>query len=112
MTLRPYAQTIYLVLSYASVELTSILVTSYKLRVTALFSSGCRATVESLSSFHSSLQWQSYANCTCHVGKVQAFSFPVIKSYSVVPVFRFSVIPCFPVSRTEAAWPLYHITIN
>ena len=31
--------------------------------------------------------------------KFKAFSFPVIKSYSVVPVFRSSVIPRFPVSR-------------
>ena len=38
-----------------------------KLRVTALLSSGCRATVESLSSVHS-----GRANCTCHVGKVQS----------------------------------------
>ena len=30
--------------------------------------------------------------------KFKAFSFPVIKSYSVVPVFRSSVIPRFPVS--------------
>ena len=30
--------------------------------------------------------------------KFKAFSFPVIKSYSVVPVFRSSIIPRFPVS--------------
>ena len=30
--------------------------------------------------------------------KFKAFSFPVIKSYSIVPVFRSSVIPRFPVS--------------
>ena len=31
--------------------------------------------------------------------KFKAFSFLVIKSYSVVPVFRSSVIPHFPVSH-------------
>ena len=31
--------------------------------------------------------------------KFKAFLFPVIESYSVVPVFRSSVIPRFPVSR-------------
>ena len=40
--------------------------------------------------------------------KFKAFSFPVIKSYSVVPVFRSSVIPRFPVSlvwvRTGKIW--------
>ena len=40
-------------------ELTSILVPSYELRVMVLLSSGWRATVESLSSVHGSLQWQS-----------------------------------------------------
>ena len=46
--------------------------TLYRLR--AVLSSSCRATVKSLSSVHSSLQWQSYllnANCTCRVGKIQ-----------------------------------------
>ena len=43
------AQTIYI-----SPELTSILIPSCRLRITALLSSGCRATAESLSSVRSS----------------------------------------------------------
>ena len=43
------AQTIYI-----SPELTSMLIPSCRLRITALLSSGCRATVESQSSVHSS----------------------------------------------------------
>ena len=46
-----------LVLSSANVELTSILVPSYRLRVMALLTYGSRATVESLSSVHSSLPY-------------------------------------------------------
>ena len=49
------------------------------------------------------LQWQRLPRWM-HIAramsaKFKAFSFPVIKSYSVVPVFRSSVIPRFPVSR-------------
>ena len=33
--------------------------------------------------------------------KFKAFSFPLIKSYSVVPVFCSSVIPRFPVSQLQ-----------
>ena len=44
--------------------------------------------------------------------KFKAFSFPVIKSYSVVPVFRSSVIPRFPVSRApKASWVVMY-TLN
>ena len=57
----------------------------------ALHSSGCRATVESLSSVHSSstvteLPWMAIAHDMS--AKFKAFLFPVIKSYSVVPVIR------------------------
>ena len=75
-------------------ELTSILVPSYELRVMVLLSSGWRATVESLSSVHGSLQYQSYlAGCqfarAMHVGKVQhIFIF-------LIPLFRYSVLPLF-----------------
>ena len=58
----------------SSVELTSILVPSYRLKVTALFSSCCRATVENAES-----------------AKFKAFSFSVIKRYSIVPVLFFCV---------------------
>ena len=56
----------------SSVELTSILVPLYRLKVTALFSSCCRATVENAES-----------------AKFKGFS--VIKRYSVVPVLLFCV---------------------
>ena len=39
--------------------------------------------------------------------KFKAFSFPVIKSYSVVPVFRSSVIPFF---RYSARFPVSRIS--
>jgi len=48
------------ILVLSSVELTSILVPSYKLRIMVLLISSCRATIENLSSVHSFLQWQSY----------------------------------------------------
>ena len=94
-----------IVLSNASVKLTSILVPSYTLRVRALISFGCRATVESLSSVHSSSKvaelphWMPIAHAM--LAKFKAFSFPVIKSYSDVPVFHSSIIQCFPVSPLE-----------
>ena len=70
----------------SAVELTSLLVPSYRLRVAELLSSDFRATVESLSSVHSSNTVAAFAGCKCRVGKVQkAFLFPVVKSYSVVP---------------------------
>ena len=77
----------------SNVELTSILVPSYRLRVTVLLSSGCRATVESLSSVHSSSTvtdlpcWMLIARAVS--AEFKAFSFPVIK---VIPLFRYSVI--------------------
>ena len=42
--------------------------------------------------------------------KFKAFSFPVIKSYSVVPVFRSSVIPHFPVSPIRLSLFLVLVT--
>ena len=60
-----------------------------------LLSSGCRATVESLSSVHSSSAvselpcWTPIARAV--TAKFKAFSFLVIKSYSVVPLFRYSI---------------------
>ena len=74
----------------------------HRLRVTALHSSGCRATVESLSSVHSSSTVAEATSLDAMSAKFKAFSFPVIKSYSVVPVFRSSVIPRFPVSRGKS----------
>ena len=57
-------------------ELTSILIPSCRLRITALLSSGCRATAESLFTVHSSSTVAEFtslnANCTCRDGKVQS----------------------------------------
>ena len=64
-----------------------------------------RATVESLPSVHSSStvaelpRWMAIAHAMS--AKFEVFSFPVIKSYSIVPVFRSFVIPRFPVSLLE-----------
>ena len=56
------------------------------------------------------LQWQRYraGSSIAHAmsAKFKAFSFPVIKSYSVVPVFRSSVIPRFPVSPVMTGFAL------
>ena len=73
-----------------SVELTSILVPSRRLRIIALLSSGCRATVESVSNVRSSSTTHSGRdNCTCRVGRVQRiFTSSQLK---VIPLFRYSV---------------------
>ena len=56
--------------------------------VTALLSSGYRATVESLSGVHSSSASTSLnANCTCRVGKVQS-----IFISGSLKLFRYSAI--------------------
>ena len=66
-----------------------------------------RAPVESLSSVHSSStvaelpRWMAIARAVS--AKFKPFLFLVIKSYSVVLVFRSSVIPRFPVSRIHPA---------
>ena len=85
MTLRQF------ILVLSTVE---ILILSYRLRITALLNPGCRATVERLSSVHSS---STVAELPRRVliaraasAKFKAFSFPVVKSYSV---FHNSVIP-------------------
>ena len=44
--------------------------------------------------------------------KFKAFSFPVIKSYSVVPVFRSSVIPRFPVSPKQILYINLYCVLN
>ena len=72
------------------VELTSILVPSHRLRITALLSSGCKTTFEGLPNVQSSSttqQWQSYS----YMGWRQSskiFHFRSIKSYSTIPLFR------------------------
>ena len=86
----------------SSVELTSILVPSYRLKVTALFSSCCSATVEN-----------------AVLAKFKAFSFSVIKRYSVVQVFHSMSIlwhimkrdtmrhhepPCDTMRHCETSW--------
>ena len=115
MTLRQFIH----VLVLSTVELTSILIPSYRLRVTALLSSGCRGTVESLSSVRSSStvaelpRWMPIARAMS--AKFKAFSFPVIKvislsRYSVIPYSAFYSVPiachkpychCFDVCCTE-----------
>ena len=87
MTLRQFI----LVLSSASVELSSILVPSYSLRVTALLTSGCSATVESLFIVLYSCRAMPIARAVS--AKFKAFSFPLIKQ-----LVRCSVLPCFPAS--------------
>ena len=70
----------------------------------AASSSSCRATIDdSHKVFVAPIQVHNTnrsldASCTCCVGKVQSIFISGIKSYSVVPVFRSSVILCFPVS--------------
>ena len=109
------AQTIYI-----SPELTSVLTPSCRLRITALLSSGCRATAdtESLSSVHSSStvaelpRWMPIARAVS--AKFKAFSFPVIKSYSAIPFSVFRVLqrpqilhyclPTYPLPRNNATY--------
>ena len=76
-----------------SVELTSILVVAYShwLRITALLSSGCKATVEGLSNVHSSSTTHNDratlmdGNCMCRISKVQSnFHFWSIKVFAIL----------------------------
>ena len=83
-----------------SVELTSILVPSHRLRIMALLSSGCRATVEGLpkvqssSTTHSGRATSLNDNCTCRVGRVQSIF--ISGQLKVIPLFR---IPRFTASH-------------
>ena len=93
-----------LVLSSASVELTSILVYLHRLRVMALHSSGCRATVESLYSSSTSLGARAMS------AKFKAFQFPVLKVILLfrIPFFRssaYSSVP-YPISLPYQSKPL------
>ena len=98
------AQTIYVIPQ----QCWSILVPSYRLRVTALLSFCCRATIESLSSVHSSStvaklpHWMPVANVMST--KFKAFSFPVINiSYSVVLCHRKSDLDLYQSWRIRFA---------
>ena len=79
-------------------------VPSDRLRITALFSSGFRATVEGLPNVHGSSTTHNSdratsmdGNCMCCVVKVQSnFHFRSIKSYSVIPLFHYSVFHVLP----------------
>ena len=89
-----------------SVELTSILVPSHRLRIMALLSSGCRATVEGLPNVRSSSTTHSGRdNCTCRVGRVQRIF--ISGQLKVIPLFRYSVIPYsafYSVPQNPAHW--------
>ena len=69
----------------------------HRLKVKVLLSSGSRATVESMSSLHSSStmvklpHWMPIARAVS--AKFKAFSFPVIKGYSVIPYSAFYSVP-------------------
>ena len=89
------AQTI---IALSSVELTSILVLSHRLRIMALLSSGCRATVEGLTNVQSSSttqQWQatSLDNNNLHVPCRQCSKHFISGQLKVIPLFCYSVIP-------------------
>ena len=79
-------QTIISALS--SVELTSILVLSHRLRITALLSSGCKATFEGLSNVQSYSATHNSGTATCRVSKVQRIFISGQLSYSAIPLFR------------------------
>ena len=103
-------------LVHSRIELTSILVPSYRLKVTALHSSGCRASVESLASVHSSSTTRNSgrgtsldANYTCRVQQLKVIPLlcvfqypidkvqsPVIKSNSAIPLFCYSAFSSNP----------------
>ena len=95
-------------------ELTSILIPSCRLRITALLSSSCRAAAETLSSVHSSSTVaelpRSMPIARVVSAKFKAFSFSVIKSYSainVIPLFR---IPRFTASQcSHCFWSMWMV---
>ena len=87
------AQTI---IALSSVELTSILVPSHRLRIMALLSSGCRATVDGLTNVQSSSttqQWQatSLDDNNLHVPCRQSSKHFISGQLKVIPLFRYSV---------------------
>ena len=89
------AQTI---IALSSVELTSILVPSHQLRIMALLSSGCRATVDGLTNVQGSSttqQWQatSLDDNNLHVPCRQSSKHFISGQLKVIPLFRYSVIP-------------------
>ena len=89
------AQTI---IALSSVELTSILVPSHRLRIMALLSSGCRATVDGLTNVQGSSttqQWQatSLDDNNLHVPCRQSSKHFISGQLKVIPLFRYSVIP-------------------
>ena len=88
------AQTI---IALSSVE-PSILVPSHRLRIMALLSSGCRATVDGLTNVQSSSttqQWQatSLDDNNLHVPCRQSSKHFISGQLKVIPLFRYSVIP-------------------
>ena len=91
-----------------SVELTSILVLSHRLRIMALLSSGCRGTVEGLpkvqssSTTHTGRATSLDDNCTCLVGRVQSIF--ISGQLKVIPLFRYSVIPYSTFYSVPATW--------
>ena len=89
------AQTI---IALSSVELTSILVPSHRLRIMALLSSGCRATVDCLTNVQSSSttqQWQatSLDDNNLHVPCRLSSKHFISGQLKFIPLVRYSVIP-------------------
>ena len=101
------AQTI---IALSSVELTSILVPSHRLRIMALLSSGCRATVDGLTNVQSSSttqQWQASSldpdDNNLHVPCRQSSKHFISGQLKVIPLFRYPLfrIPRFTASQGE-----------
>ena len=76
---------------------------SYKFLMKPKESAGCHQTLSArVGSGDETTTVAELAIARDMSAKFKAFSFPVIKSYSVVSVFRSSVIPRFPVSPSRA----------
>ena len=87
------AQTI---IALSSVELTSILVPSHRLRIIALLSYGCRATVDGLTNVQTSSTTTvatSLDDNNLHVACRQSSKHFISGQLKVIPLFRYSVIP-------------------
>ena len=96
----------WFILALSSVELTSILVHSHRLRITALLSAGCKATFESLPNIQSSSTTHNSGratlldgNHTRIVGKVQNIC--ISSQFKVNLLFRTSCFTDSPIRSSQ-----------
>ena len=95
MRLTSSVSVVQTIIALSSVELTSILVPSHRLRIMALLSSGCRATVDGLTNVQSSSTAQQSSldpdDNNLHVPCRQSSKHFISGQLKVIPLFHYSV---------------------